>query len=363
MRIGFVAEPYEETNASGMGFVVSELLRELLRQGNAHDFVAYSSKRIRQEFISGTYRYVQLPRGFVNKMRWFYRMPQEVDVLLFIAPLLPLVLPRSIRPIMICQELGSQKIAPGTLKEKLFAFVRDQVFMRLSLRRAALVVAASEATRQDLLHFYRLDPTKVVVVYDGYQDLSRYASEAKPVDTSIKPYFFFAGKVKHRKNVHGIAKAFVEFKKCTRAPAHLVIAGDYGGQYYHDIERVLRAGGVWDSTHFVGYTSGPALYSYFKEALAVTFPSINEGFGMPIIEAMSLGTPVITSKISSMAEAAGSAAILVDPHNTSDIAAAMERVWESESLRAELREKGLERAKNFSWPKAAREILTLVEHA
>jgi glycosyltransferase involved in cell wall biosynthesis len=362
MKIGFVAEPYEETHASGMGFVVSELLRNLLEQGKEHEFVVYSSKEVRKDFIPGNYRFVRIPNGFLRKMLWFVRMRKEVGALLFIAPLLPLILPRGIRPIVICQELASQKITPEGLTDTLFAFLRDRILMPLCFRRAESIAAASHATKTDIERFYPYAAKKVTVIYDGYQDLSRFASSAPHIDEALKPYFFFAGKVKYRKNVHGIAEAFASFKNKTRAPAKLVIAGDYGGEYYERIMRTLREAGATRDVHFVGYVSGAQLYSYYKHALAVTFPSINEGFGMPIIEAFAVGTPVITSNISSMAEAAGEAGVLVDPHDPQDISRAMERVYAESGYREQLIAKGYVRAKDFSWKKAAGEFLSLIAH-
>lgn len=363
MRIGFVAEPYEERNASGMGFVVSELLRHLLKEGKGHEFVVYSSKEVRHEFIPGPYRSVRIPRNFIKKLWWFWKMSPEVDLLLFVAPFLPLVpYSAAIKTLVICQELGSQKIRPAGFKNNVFAFLRDRVLMPLSLRRASAVVAASHATRIDIERYYPFAAHKIKVIYDGYQDLSRFAASAPHVDESLKPYFFFVGKVKFRKNVHGIAEAFVAFKKRTGAPVHLVLAGDRGGEYYANIQRILRDGGVESDAHFVGYVSGAQLFSYYKHALAVTFPSLNEGFGMPIIEAFSLGTPVITSNISSMAEAAGAAGILVDPHSSDDISRAMERVYRDASYREQMIASGYVRAKDFSWTKAAKEFLELIEH-
>lgn len=360
MKIGFVAEPYEESHASGMGFVVSELLKNLLIQGGEHQFTVYSSTPVSQNFIPGEYQNVLLPRGFIRKMFWFWRAELDVDVLLFIAPMLPLVVKRGVRVIVICQELASQKIRPEGIVEPIFAFVRDRVLMPVCLRRAEIIAAASDATRRDILEWYRVPQKKLRVIYDGYQDLTKYASTAPRIDPSLIPFFFFAGKVKFRKNVHGIAEAFADFKKRTHAPVKLVIAGDYGGEYYERIMSSLREAGVANDVQFVGYVNGTQLYTYFKHALAVTFPSINEGFGMPIIEAMSLGTPVITSKISSMAEAAGDAALLVDPHDTADISHAMQRIWTDKNFRETLVARGYVRAKDFSWEKAAGEFLQLL---
>lgn len=360
MRIGFVAEPYEEKNASGMGYVVLELMRNLPAQGRGHDFVFYSSRPISRVSVQGKYENIIIPRGFVRKLLYFLFLKEKPDVLIFMVPMLPLIV-RGMKSVPMCQELGSQKIRPEGLREKLFAFFRDQILMRISLARSRQVIAASEATKNDLLKYYRLASKKISVAYDGFQDLSKFSESAPSIDTALTPYFFFVGKVKYRKNVHGIAKAFVEFKRRTNAPAKLVIAGDYGGEYYRGIMETLTEGSAAADAYFAGYVTGAQLYSYYKKALACVFPSLNEGFGMPIIEAMHLGVPVITSNISSMTEVAGDAAMLVNPLVTSEIAGAFEKVYTDANLRAELIQKGKVRAEVFSWPKAAREYITVAE--
>jgi len=359
MKIGFVAEPYEETNASGMGYVVVELMRHLPAAGSSHEFIFYSSKPIDPAFVPGSYENVLIPRGFLRKLWFFFTLKEKPDVLISMVPMLPLIV-RGIRYVPMCQELASQKIAPVGLREKLFAFVRDQILMRLAFARAKKVIAASEATKEDLMKFYGLRSESIVVSYDGFQSLERFASEAVPIDSALQPYFFFVGKVKPRKNVHGIVSAFISLRE-RGAKCKLILAGDYGGEYYEGIKKEIDAHGLADDVRFVGYTNGAELYMYFTNALACLFPSLNEGFGMPIVEAMSLGVPVITSNISSMSEVAGTAALLVDPHDVADISRAMERMYEDSALRAELIEKGKARAMDFSWPKAAREYIAVAE--
>ena len=360
MRIGFVAEPYEEKNASGMGYVILELMRNLPREGAAHEFVFYSSRPIDCALVPGEYQNVIIPHNFVKKLWYFFTLSDRPDTLIFMVPMVPLIV-RGMHSIPMCQELASQKIPPQGLGAKLFAFVRDQILMRIAFIRASHIIAASEATKKDLMHFYGIAPGRIAVSYDGFQSLEMYKSEAVPVDDDKKPYFFFIGKVKYRKNVHGIVSAFIRFKKRVSSDCQLIIAGDYGGPYYEKIQEEIRANNMEHVVHFVGYTVKGALYSYYKDALACVFPSINEGFGMPIVEAMSLGTPVITSNISSMAEVADDAALLVDPHDIGAISNAMERVYVDPALRGELIAKGLDRAKVFSWPKAAREYIAVVE--
>lgn len=353
MRIGFVAEPYEEQSASGMGYFIREILAALLKQEGDHEFVVYASQPMHKEFVPGTYRTVSIPRNFVAKLWWFFRMKKEVDVLFFVVPMLPLIVPHGIRAIPICQELANLKFPPEHLSEKAFAFVRDRLLMPTGLARAEKIVAASGATKEDIVHFYEIPRGNITVIPDGFQDLTQFAPTAPSIDEAQKPYFFFAGKVKPRKNVHGIVSAFIRFKKRTATNCKLLIAGSARGRYYERIRHELEQNGLLGEVHFLGYVTTPHLYSLYKNALACVYPSLNEGFGMPILEAMNLGTPVITSSISSMPEIAGNAALLVDPFDVEDISRAMEKLYSDSALRADLIQKGLARAKMFSWEKSA----------
>jgi glycosyltransferase involved in cell wall biosynthesis len=357
MKIGFVAEPYEESNASGMGYVVIEFLKNLpLDTGDS--LTIYSSKPVSKEIIKTPHTNVLVPKGLFGKLFYFFALKDNLDVLIFITPLLPLILPKRIQPVMICQELGSQKTPVSGLRESTVAILRDRILMPLSLARAKKVIAASYATKKDIHQYYSVEDEKVPVIYDGYQDLSVY--EGTPAPDVPKPFFMFAGKVKGRKNVHGIVSAFIRFKKRVPSPVKLVIAGDYGGDYYEQIIAELQENNLQDEVVWAGYTTGAQLYAFYKNALALVFPSYNEGFGMPPVEAMSLGLPVITSNLSSMAEVVDEAGILVNPYDVEDISRALEKIYIDTALREELTKKGYIRAKDFSWIKAAGELMKIL---
>ncbi|MCX6787564.1 MAG: glycosyltransferase family 1 protein [Candidatus Kaiserbacteria bacterium] len=361
MKIGFIAEPYEESGASGMGYLILELMRNLPVVGKEHDFTIYSSKPIRKDLVSVPVRNIIIPPSLLGKLFWFMTTREDIDVLLFVTPLLPLWLPKRIKTVVICPELGSQKITPGTFMGKFIAFVRDQILMPVCLARAIKIISISQATKEDIRTYYHIPNDKIEVIYIAFQDLSNYALRAPDLPKEQKPFFFFTGRVKPRKNVHTIVSAFIQFRKSFGINCKLVIAGKSGGEYRASMVEELTKNALEKEVFFVGYISTEHLCAYYKNAVALVFPSLNEGFGMPVVEAMSLGTPVITSNVSSLPEAAGDAAILVNPHNVDEICQAMEMVFTDTILRETLIKKGYEQAKKFSWTKTANEYLILLE--
>ena len=257
--------------------------------------------------------------------------------------------------------------------------------MPICLRRATKIVTISHATEEDIITYYKIPKEKITVIYVGFQNLIPYKDTAPRIDTKMIPYFFFTGRVKPRKNVHTIVSAFIRFKKRTHADCKLVIAGKTGGEYHQSMVKELMDGQAVDHVYneyvseqlkkditknesqnevfFIGYVSTEFLCSYYLHALAFVFPSLNEGFGMPVVEAMSLGTPVITSSISSLPEAAGDAGLLIDPYDTEALSHAMEKIFYDSDLRTVLIEKGYAQAKKFSWEKTAHEYLLFLEQA
>src|SRR3989344_4755156 len=224
MRIGFIAEPYEEQGASGMGCVVYEMMRHMLIEGRGtHTFVFYSHKPINRSFIEGEYENMLIPKGFIRQFVWFLTHRLQVDVLFFMIPLLPLWIRKGTKTIPILQELEGKDIPLRGLRTKIVEFTHERVLTPLSLRRAAHSIVPSDATRDEVLAAYRIPEGRLSVIPNGFQNLEHV--RGVPPAPSLKPYFFFAGRVKFRNNVHGIVDAFIVLKKRTRAPVKLVIAG------------------------------------------------------------------------------------------------------------------------------------------
>ena len=235
---------------------------------------------------------------------------------------------------------------------------------RYSARRATRVLADSKATARDLAAFYRVPPEKVTVVYPGVDETLAPVTSAERLAAVRQRYglperyLLFLGTLQPRKNVARLVQAYARWRAQTSAPdVALVLAGQRGWLYdpawTAGVEGVILTGYVDDADI-------PALYS---GALALVFPSLYEGFGFPVLEAMRCGTPVIASATSSLPEVAGDAALLVDPRDVDAIAQAMARVVGDAALRAELSARGHAQARRFNWARAAERTLQALEAA
>ena len=226
---------------------------------------------------------------------------------------------------------------------------------RYSAKRATTILADSQATADDLMRFYGTSARKIEVVYPGV---------IAPVitDTDIhskynlpERYFLFIGTLQPRKNIARIAQAYAQYRKTSSDPAALVFAGAQGWLYD---ERWLA--GI-EGIHAIGYIDEADKGALYHHALALTFPTLYEGFGFPVLEAMHCGTPVIGSTTSSLPELIGEAGLQVDPLDVNAIATAMQRLATDDSLRADLRERGYVQARRFTWESAAAQVLQIIE--
>lgn len=235
-----------------------------------------------------------------------------------------------------------------------------------SLKRADKILADSEYTKRDILELTHVSEDHIEVVYpsghEGYEPRENSAIRRELFSSlGIKgSYFLFVGTIEPRKNLNRILKAFAEFIKTEKTARHfqLVVVGSKGfagGEAYKEL--LANSELSEDNLIFPGYLPLSDLNELYAGALAFLFPSLYEGFGIPVLEAMASGTPVLTSTTSSLPEVAGDAALLVDPENTREIAQAMKRFAEDKQLREQLIEKGFQNIKRFSWTKAAKQVL------
>ncbi len=228
---------------------------------------------------------------------------------------------------------------------------------RTSAARASLVLADSRATADDLIRFYGTPADKIHVVYPGVDPPPVGDFDAVRVKYHLpERYFLFLGTLQPRKNIARIVQAYQRWRSAHPGdPASLVLAGEQGWLY----DPAWTAG--VDGVILPGYVDDGDRGALYTGALALVFPSLYEGFGFPVLEAMWVGTPVICSRTSSLPELAGDAALLVDPLDVDAIAGAMAALAGDESLRAALRVKGFDQARGFTWDAAARAALDLFD--
>jgi glycosyltransferase involved in cell wall biosynthesis len=229
------------------------------------------------------------------------------------------------------------------------------------LRRSCVVVADSESTRQEVLRRYALPAAQVHVVYPGF-DAERFHDGDEPARRpSDVPYLLYVGNLLPHKNLLRLVEAFAAVRR--RYPCRLVIRGTGRPAYTRTLAARIEALGLGDAVGFVEYAGSDALRELYAGAACLVYPSLAEGFGLPILEAMASGTPVVTSSVSSLPEVAGGAALTADPYDAAALAEAIGLVLTTPELRAELRRRGLERAQQFSWEQTATGISRLIDAA
>ena len=239
------------------------------------------------------------------------------------------------------------------------------LFVPRFLRKAAKIVSVASFGKKDLIEHFHVPEEKIVVVPNGtrevFKPLNREAqTEVKRKFSQGQDYFFFLGAIHPRKNLIGLIQAYNGFREKSQAPVKLLIAGKLAWQV-NEVEQAWAQSPFKTDIVFLGYVSEEASAHLMASALALTYLSFFEGFGLPVLEALCTDTPVITSNTSSLPEVAGEAALLVDPHQVADIAAAMLRIWNEPELRVELVEKGKIQRQRFSWDEAAAKIYAVLE--
>jgi glycosyltransferase involved in cell wall biosynthesis len=231
-----------------------------------------------------------------------------------------------------------------------------RVLVPLSLRKAHRVICVSDNTLRDVAQVYKVSSGRLRRVYNGVSSDLTYSADRVIGD----PYMLFVGSIEPIKNLLKVIEAYSLLVKKMRLKHVLVLAGprDWASS---DAAELACQLGVQHAIILPGEISNGSLRSLYQHADLFVFPSLYEGFGLPVLEAMACGTPVVTSNTSSLPEVAGDAALLVDPENVQEIAGAMERVLTDQDLRAELSRRGRERAKLFTWERCAQETLKVYE--
>ncbi len=235
---------------------------------------------------------------------------------------------------------------------------------RWSYRAASKIIAISRSTKKDLIDHYQVPESKIQVIHHGISPTFARATSAEVADLKNAlnlpdHYVLFVGTIQPRKNIARIAAAMVQLE-AAGLPHKLVITGKTGW-LAGEVERELASTGRPDLILRIGYVADGDLPALYSGADVFCFPSLYEGFGLPVLEAMACETPVVTSNRSSLPEISGDAALLVDPTSVDEISASLIRVLTDQDERARLTAAGLKRSRNFTWSRTANETLELLE--
>jgi glycosyltransferase involved in cell wall biosynthesis len=367
VRIGIDARKLHDF---GIGTYIRNLLRHLGRLDRKTEFVVFCRPEDRETLSSIGENFRPVVESSANySIAEQLRIPlalKREGVTLFHAPhyvLPPLVRCRSVVTIHDCIHLMFPQYLPNRMA---LAYARTSI--GLAARRATRVMTVSESSKRDILRFVDVEPDRIDVIYNAYDE--RFGIEPRENDVVRvreryqlhDEFVLYAGNVKPHKNLERLIDAFSLVRKRGLDHLKLVLIGDEISKYAA-LRRAVHQHQLHKYVRFLGYLPQETLAVMYRLAGVFVFPSLYEGFGLPPLEAMASGTPVVTSNVSSLPEVAADAAVLVDPYDPGAIADGIELVLTNEDLRADLRRRGLARARQFSWEQSVRRVREIYSEA
>ena len=227
-------------------------------------------------------------------------------------------------------------------------------------RHADHVIAISENTKRDIVRFYGTPEEMISVIYPGVNPFYRRLEQTTESETVLagygvaKPFLLHVGGLTENRNITGILEALTLLKKDNVRPQLVLVGRPFWG---FDLEALLQSRGLTDAVVHIAYASNEHLRILYNAAEVLLLPSFFEGFGIPVLEAMACGTPVVTSNTSALPEAAGDAGLLVDPREPAAIAKAVRQILNDATLKEDLIAKGIKRAEQFTWRSTAEQTL------
>jgi len=281
---------------------------------------------------------------------------------LFHAPhyVLPAFTPcRSIVTIHDCIHLMFPQYLPSRL-----AHTYARIAFWLAVNRSARILTVSETSKRDILRFFKIPPDKIDVIYNAIDARFQRVPEESQIERVRERYqlhdrfLLYAGNVKPHKNLERLIDAFARLRQQGFDDIKLLISGSEISRYAI-LRRAVHRYNLHKHVRFLGFLSTETLAILYRLADAFVFPSLYEGFGLPPLEAMASGTPVLTSNVSSLPEVVDGAALLIDPYKPESIADGMRQILSDDSLRQRLVRRGREQAASFSWEESAKRVLSI----
>ena len=370
MRIAVNTRLLLKDRLEGIGWYTFETLSRIVEQHQEHEFYFLFDRDYSEEFIfAKNVKPIVINPPTRHPVLWYIwfelRLPKvfkELNIDLFLSPDGFLSLASKTPSIAVIHDINFEH-HPKDLKFSHSKFYR--LFFKKYAHKASRIVTVSNYSKQDICKTYNIQPSKIDVSLNGVNNsfyptgLQNQIATRKKYSEG-KDYFLFVGALHPRKNIKRLLMAFDQFKSITKSGNKLLIVG--AKMWWNDeLESCFDQLTYKEEVIFTGRISLEELKALYSSALAFCFVSYFEGFGIPIIEAMKCGCPVITSNCTATPEVAGEAALLVDPYNTDSITSAMIKLNSNNELRAELSEKGLIHSQKFSWAATADALWRSIE--
>ncbi len=364
MRIAVNTRFLLNRKMEGFGWYTYEIVKRLVEYHPEHEFIFFFDRPFDQKFVFGANvePVVLTPqaRHPILHYIWFEysvrRALKKYKADIFLSPDGYLSLKTAIPQIAVIHDINFEH-NPKDLPWLDGRYYR--YFFPRFAKKATQVITVSEYSKQDIVSSYGIDPNKVTAIWNGASDHFKVLEQEEKVKTRQKyakgyPYFLFVGALHPRKNVARLVRAFIEFKKESTNDIKLLIVGT---ELWSNALKNLDIPDAFKSDiFFTGHLQIDELAKVMGSAMALTFVPYFEGFGIPLVEAMKCGTPIIAGNKTSLPEVAGDAAIYCDPYEVDQIKAKMLELTSSEELRNKLSTNGIKRSELFSWDKSASQV-------
>jgi len=365
MKIGINLLPYKEI--TGWVIYIRNLLKNLVQLNRQNEFFLFGPEDLSTnfEFNKRNINLVVVRRLKRNYVKALYQQfniypllkKYKIDVLFSPSPAAPFFYKNKVLVIHDC--------AYDRFRE--FENILSKIYFRAMFYGAKWfskkIITVSNFSKKELIELYKIKPEKIKVIYEGVPEMEEVSEEE--IQNTLnkfkinKPYFLYIGNWRPRKNLPGLIKAFKLF--INKGFDYLLVIGGRKDKRFLDLEKEIKKNQLEGKVILTDTLTRKEITCLYKRAKVLTFPSYYEGFGLPVLEAQSLGIPVLTSNTSSLPEVAGEGALFVDPYDVNDIFQGMEKVVFDEKLRQELITKGYENIKRFSWERAASETLKVLK--
>ncbi|MCB0045210.1 MAG: glycosyltransferase family 4 protein [Caldilineaceae bacterium] len=377
MQIGIDASRALRATRTGTERYAYEIIRHILRTAGAdrHDWRLYVDEPVQTDAFAPAdgflparvnVEYLAPVRGWTHRALGPALLDDGPDTLFVPAHVLPLAMRQRQAPagVVTIHDLGYRFLPQAHSRRQRWYL---ELGTRWSARQAERVICVSRSTAQDLHAEYGTPWRKIEVIYEAAAPPPLLLSPAEIQSVRrewglTRPFALYVGTLQPRKNLLRLIDAFTKLAEAGKMEHDLVLAGNPGWLSEPILARI-RAHSLAGRIHLPGYVSDQQRGALLQAAAFFCFPSLYEGFGLPVLEAQQIGVPVMTSNNSSLPEVAGDAALLIDPTDVDAMAAAMLRLSRDEALRADLIAAGYENVKRFSWDKAAAETLAVLEAA